>query len=571
MNKVFLIGNPNVGKSVVFSRLTGLKVISSNYPGTTVEVTKGYMKAEKEEYEIIDLPGMYSFDYSSDAEKITADILNKAVLENKNSGKITIVNIVDSTNLERNLNLTMQLLKMRIPTVIVLNFSDEAKHLGISIDAGKMKHLLGVDIIPACAVTGEGIKELTEKIKTASPGYYEFKEENRWTEIGRIVSETQKLQHRHHTVWDRLGEITIKPLTGIPFSLTVLYLIFRIVRFIGESLINYILDPIFNNYYYPVVIKIADKLFHPKFIYDFLIGGKIMETFGVLTTGIYIPFVIVLPYILSFYLILSILEDIGYLPRLAVLFDSVLHKLGVHGYSGIPIILGLGCKVPAICATRILESSREKIIATALILMMAPCMPQTAMIVSLIAPFGSYYLFLIFGLLFTVAVVISLVLNKVLKGEIPELFLEIPPYRIPRISALVTKLWIRLKDFFLEAVPLIVAGITAINILEFIGVLKFITGLSRIFFVNVLGLPKDVMSVVIMGFLRKDVAIALLAPFNLNAKQLVIASVFMVLYLPCIATFFILIKEMGLKNTVKIVLIMLFSAVAVSGLLNLFL
>lgn len=567
MRRIILIGNPNVGKSVIFSRLTGLGVISSNYPGTTVEYTKGYTIISGEKMEVIDAPGTYSLDYTSDAEKIAVEMLKESFSGEKREN--IAINVLDSTNFERNLNLTLQLLKQKIPVIVVLNFWDETSHLGISINTEELEKILKVPVVTTCAVTGEGITRLVKRISEVHAVEFDFTEDEKWNEIGKIVGKVQKLSHHHHTFLERLGEITIRPLTGIPFSLALLYITFNIVRFLGEGITNAVMDPVFKNYYYPFIIKIGEAVFPVKFLHDIFIGGKLMESFGVLTTGVYIPFVVVFPYIFSFYLALSILEDIGYLPRLAVLFDNLLHKVGVHGYTGISIILGFGCKVPAMCATRILETKREKIIAISLILMIAPCMPQTAMIISLVSPFGNKYLILIFSVLFAVSIITALSLNKILKGEIPELFIEIPPYRIPRISMLKMKLWIRLKDFFKEAVPLIMAGIGMISLLDMLGVMKFLMSVFGIFFQYLLGLPEKTISVVVLGFLRKDVAIALLSPFSLSAKQLCIASVFMVLYLPCIATFFMLIKEMGFKDTVKIILIMLLSAVITGTVMNL--
>jgi ferrous iron transport protein B len=564
MKKILLVGNPNVGKSVIFSRLTGIDVIASNYPGTTVEYTKGCIKLGDEKVEVIDVPGTYSLEPTSKAEEVAVEMIKQ--------GSDIIVNVVDSTNLERNLNLTLQILKRNIPVIVVLNFWDETKHRGISIDIKKLEEILGVPVVATCGRTGEGIKELVSRLQEAKCKTYEFVEEEKWHEIGNIISRVQKLSHKHHTFLDRLAEISIHPLTGIPFVLVILYLTFKTVRFIGEGLVS-LFDSIFNNYYLPFITNIISKIFPIKLLQDLFLGTtpKVMESFGLLTTGLYIPFVAVLPYIFAFYLVLSFLEDIGYLPRLAVLLDVTLHKIGVHGYTAIPILLGFGCKVPGMLATRILEIDREKIIATVLILMIAPCMPQTAMIVSLVGRHGTQYLMLIFLILFIIAIVNGFILNKILKGETPELFVEIPPYRLPYIPILIKKLWIRLKAFFMEAVPLIILGVFIVGILDISGITNFIINIFGKPVVSILGLPKETVSVMILGFLRKDVSIALLTPFNLNIKQIIIASVFLVLYLPCIATFFTLLKELGTKNTLLTISIMLFTAIFVSVLLNLIL
>ena len=569
MRKILLMGNPNVGKSVIFSRLTGISVITSNYPGTTVEFTQGHVKLDNEVREVIDVPGTYTLEPTQPAEQVAVEMLNKAIEEKES----IVVNIVDATNLERNLNLTLQLLKKDIPMVVALNLWDEAGHIGVSIDIELLQKILGVPVVPTVAITGEGIKKLVETIPEAKKGNYQFENGERWHEIGRIVERVQQVKHRHHTFLERLADFTIKPVAGIPVAIIILVSTFKIVRFIGEGLINYLLDPIFKNHYLPLITRAVESLLPIKSIHDLLLGTTPdpLGSFGLLNAGLYIPVVVVLPYLFAFYLVLSFLEDLGYLPRLAILLDNIFHRLGLHGYSAIPIILGLGCKVPAMLATRVLETKREKIIAMALILMGAPCMPQTAMIVSIVAPYGSKYLLLIFGVLFLVAITTSFLLNQILKGETPELLCEIPPYRIPKFSILFRKVWLRLSAFIKEAMPLIILGIFFIGILDLLGIIRFASKIFGAPLLFILGLPPETLLVVVTGFLRKDVSIALLQSLNLSPKQLVVACTFLVLYLPCIATFFVMTKEMGLKSTLKLVAILLASALLVGGILNLIL
>lgn len=560
------MGNPNVGKSVIFSRLTGVSVITSNYPGTTVAYTKGYLRLCDEKMEVIDVPGTYTLEPALSAEEVAVEMLNKAIEEKES----IVINIVDATNLERNLNLTLQLLKKDIPVIVALNLWDEAGHIGVSIDVEQLQKILGVPVVPTVAVTGEGIKNLVERLSEAKKGEYQFDNGERWHEIGRIVEKVQQVKHRHHTFLERLADFTVKPLAGILVAIVILFATFKIVRLIGEGLINYLLDPLFNNFYLPLITKTVDHLLPIKSIHDLLLGTTPdpLASFGLLTAGLYIPLVVVLPYLFSFYLALSFLEDLGYLPRLAILLDNVFHRLGLHGYSSIPIILGLGCKVPAVLATRVLETRREKIIAMALILMGAPCMPQTAMIVSIVAPHGGKYLILIFSVLFLVAVITSFLLNKLLGGETPELLIEIPPYRIPKLSILLKKVWLRLSSFIKEAIPLIILGIFFIGILDLLGVINFVSKILGAPLLFMLGLPPETLFVVITGFLRKDVSIALLQSFHLSPKQLVVACIFLVLYLPCISTFFVMTKEMGWRSALKLVAILLFSALLVGGILN---
>ena len=228
MKKILLMGNPNVGKSAVFSRLTGICVIASNYPGTTVEFTQGNMRLGDEEAVLIDVPGTYGLEATSRAEQIAVDMLKEGDL---------VINVVDATNLERNLHLTLHLLEKDIPLIIALNVWDDAKHKGITIDVKKMEELLGVPVVPTVGTSGEGFKQLLSRIPEASnPKVSERSEEERWKETGEIVDKVQSLKHRHHTFLEVLGDASVKPITGIPIAMLVMFLAFKIVRFIGETL-----------------------------------------------------------------------------------------------------------------------------------------------------------------------------------------------------------------------------------------------------------------------------------------------------------------------------------------------
>ncbi|RLD18825.1 MAG: ferrous iron transporter B [Caldiserica bacterium] len=569
MKKILLMGNPNVGKSAIFSRLTGVHVITSNYPGTTIEYTKGYIKLRDEKAEIIDVPGVYSLSALSKAEEIALRMFE--------DGDV-IINIVDSTNLERNLNLTLQLLKKKKPIVVVLNFWDETKHRGVNIDVKELENFLGVPVVPTCGITGEGIKELVDRLDEAKEGsiFYET-DEDRWSIIGRIVGKVQRLTHRHHTFLDRLGEFSVKPLTGIPISIIVIYLTFKIIRFIGETLIGYIFEPLFDKLWLPVVSKISEILLPYKFLHEILIGtlidGKIDFglSFGILTTGLFVPVAMVLPYVFAFYLVLSFLEDSGYLPRLAVLFDRVMHLVGLHGVSIIPMLLGLGCNVPGALATRIMENRRERFISAILLAISVPCMAQIAMIVGLVGRYGSSALFYVFGILFLIWLVLGIILNKILKGEAPEIFVEIPPYRIPYFVSLFKKVWMRVKWFLNEAVPFVLLGVFIINILYTFRIIDFVGKFTEPIVTKLFGLPSEAVSALMIGFLRKDVAVGMLAPLNLNLKQLIIASVILAIYFPCAATFAVLIKELGIKDMLEATFIMIITAFFVGGVLNLLL
>jgi len=569
IKRILLMGNPNVGKSVVFSRLTGVHVIASNYPGTTVSYTDGFMKLGEETAEVIDVPGTYTLEPTSEAEEIALNMLN--------SGDI-IINVVNATNLERNLNLTLQLLEKEIPVIVALNMWDDVEHRGIHINLSRLEELLGVPVIPTVAITGQGIKALVENIpRASSPEPPPRSHDERWVTIGNIIDQVQRVTHRHHTWLERLEDASVKPLSGSFIALAVLVGTFLVVRFIGESLIGYVFDPLFDNLWTPVILELSGFLGGSGFFHGALIGNIIsgevnyVESFGLLTTGLYVPLAMVLPYIVSFYLILGLLEDTGYLPRLAILMDTVMHHLGLHGYAIIPSLLGLGCNVPAILATRILESKRERFIAATLISIAVPCAALQAMIFGLVGQHGGQYIAIVYGTLFIVWITLGFILNRFVKGFSPELLIEIPPYRLPLWRTVLQKLWMRVYGFLKEAIPIILAAVLAINILYVLGIFDVIADFAAPVVTGLLGLPREAVVALVIGFLRKDVAIGMLAPLALSAGQLVVGSVVLAMFFPCIATFVVLLRELGIAGMLRAAVIMVTVALLVGGLLNLIL
>ncbi|HHX26586.1 MAG TPA: ferrous iron transporter B [Firmicutes bacterium] len=590
--RILLIGNPNVGKSAVFSRLTGTQVIISNYTGTTVEFTKGSTVLRTgETREVIDVPGTYSLEPTCKAEEVAVSILDSMLDEGD-----VIVNVVDATHLERNLYLTLQLLERDIPVVVALNLWDEARHKGISIDVDRLENILGVSVVPTSALTGEGIDILMDRISQMTedadaesrrgqdtsdslrgfPGMASHPSaDERWTEIGRILTEVQSISHRHHTFIDRLEDASIQPVTGLIIAVLVMYLSFKTVGLIGEGLISYVFDPVFEGIVRPVVTQLGVVLGSEGFLHDLLIGrlvnGQIdFETsMGLLTTGLYVPIAMVLPYVFAFYVALGILEDVGYLPRLAVLVDNLMHVLGMHGYAIIPMVLGFGCNVPAALATRILESRREKFICATMLSIGIPCMAQTAMVVGLIGRYGWQYLAIIYGILFILWLIIGFVLNAMLPGSSPPLLMEIPPYRLPHPKVLGKKVWIRIRVFLADAIPYVFLGVLFVNILHVSGI---IDALSRVFaplLGGLLGLPSEAIVALLMGFVRKDVAVGMLSPLGLSVRELVVAVIVLTAYFPCAATFVVLLRELGPLDMLKSALIMLVAAFGAGALTNL--
>jgi ferrous iron transport protein B len=569
MMRILLVGNPNVGKSALFSRLTGTHIIASNYPGTTVGFTKGYLTLGEERAELIDVPGNYTLEPTSKAEEVAVEMLKDGDL---------VINVVDATNLERNLNLTLQLLERDTPVIVALNMWDDTRHRGIDIDVAKLEELLGVSVVPTVGVAGQGIGELIRRLpeaKVPENARTYSNSDKRWARVGDIVSQVQSLSHRHHRWYEDLEDASSHRLGGIVIALLVLFATFWFVRFVGEGIIGYVAEPLFEGLWTPLLMKMSFALGPESFWHTVLIGKLIgggidySQSFGLLSTGLYIPLAAVLPYIISFYLALGILEDVGYLPRLAVLMDTTMHRLGLHGYAIIPTILGFGCNVPGIMATRILESRKQRFIAATLISIGVPCAALQAMIIGVVGRQGVGYVAMVYGSLFISWVIIGLILNRAVKGFNPELLVEIPPYRLPPWRVIGEKLWLRVSGFIKEALPIILGTVLVVNILYNFGLFDAIANIAAPVLTGLWGLPKETIAALVVGILRKDAAMGMLAPLALTAKQLVISTTVLAMFFPCVATFVILARELGARDVLKAVGIMIAAVLIMGSLQNL--
>ncbi|MDR0729514.1 MAG: fused ferrous iron transport protein A/B [Prevotellaceae bacterium] len=550
---MLLVGNPNVGKSQVFTRLTSVKAVSSNFPGTTVEVKKAQAVFNDVSCTIIDVPGIYRLENDNRAEQEASEIIRAQHYD-------LILYVLEATRLERSLFLALEILALRKPVIFILNKYETARVYGINIDIAKLSDMLHAPVVETEALTGAGFKklelEVAQHLRIGAPEAIpdvlpvDSSDGKRWEMIGQIVQHSQSLEHRHPTFIERLADMCTRPLSGVPIAILIMAISFFFVRFFGEGLID-LLTPLYEKHYLPFLAGLFGERAHSW--WGLILLGDGSESFGILTDALQIALIDVLSYVLIFYAVFEFLADLGYLPRLAILLDSLLHRLGIHGYGAIPILMGLGCKVPAVMSVRTLESKREKTIALLLIMMIAPCITQTGMIFNLFKGHGAGYLLLVFGTLAATGVAAGMLLNKVMKGNPTEMFMEIPAWQWPRGSLWLPKIWYRTREYLVEAVPMIIAGILLINIAQQTGALTYIAEAMRYPVETLMGLPAESSPVIILGFLRKDVSIALLEPFNLSASQLVSACVFMTMYLPCIATFFVMLKEFGMKTTARII------------------
>lgn len=597
--KLVLAGNPNVGKSVFFNALTGMYVDVSNFPGTTVDISQGVYK----NYVVLDTPGVYGVSSFNDEERVARDVIL--------NGDI-ILNVVDAVHMDRDLFLTQQLIDMGKRVIVALNMMDDVERNGLQIDVKKLSELLGVPVIPTIAVSKQGMEKLKSKLETASTGNtisgiknlmqsvipkvsnpaeallvleedenviernhidekYPFREKiylQRRKRVNEIVNSVVTETSKGASFKTRLSQWMLKPLTGIPILLLTLFIMYQFLGvFIAQIVVGFTEEVVMGTYYNNFIMNVFSPLVKG---YDFLEKFLIGE-FGVLTM---VPVYIVgllLPLVIGFYFLLSILEDSGYLPRIAALMDRVLTKLGLNGRAIIPIILGFGCVTMATITTRILGSKRERFIATMLLGLAIPCSAQLGVIAGMISAIGPVYFLIYLATIMIVFVLAGTLLNLVVPGESTDLLIDIPPLRMPRIKNVLSKTYSKSVAFLKEASPLFVIGAVLITFMDHFGILLAIQNAIAPLTEGFLKLPKEVATAFIMGIVRRDFGAAGLFKLAeeglLSTVQILISLVVITLFVPCIAAILVIFKERSLKEALIIWFGSMLIAFLVGGLL----
>ena len=543
--RIALVGQPNVGKSVVFGRLTGRYVTVSNYPGTTVAVTRGRAPVGAEVCDIIDTPGVNSLDGAiSEDEVITRDVVAGDQAD-------VIVQVADARNVRRALMLTSQLAVFDKPMVLALNMVDEAFARGISIDAAALAAELRIPVVELVAVEGRGLPELRDALTSAArpdvPAHPLGGDRAAWAhEVTGRVRRMSTLSLAQ--IPEALARATRRPLTGLPILAVVLYALYLFVGVFGaQTLVKVLEDDVFGRGINPAAIWLAEHFISIPLLRDFLVGP-----YGLITMGVTYAIAIVLPVVATFFLMFGFLEDSGYIPRLAIFCDRIFRVMGLNGKAVLPMVLGLGCDTMATMTTRILGTPKERLIAILLLALGIPCSAQLATILGILGGVSVWALLTLFTVVLGQMFLVGWLAARVLKGDRSEFVLELPPIRWPRLGNLLTKTRLRIWWYLGEAVPLFLVGTVLLFVLDRLGALDWIASAGRPVVTGLLGLPPATAQILVMGFLRRDYGAAGLFQLahtgQLTGVQAVVALTVMTLFVPCVANFLMMVRERGLKT-----------------------
>ncbi len=602
--KILLVGQPNVGKSCLMNALIGPKIVVSNYPGTTVEITKGERVFGGTNVNFLDTPGIYSISDRSEEEKVT----ERALFEGRPDGAIVVA---DSTSLERSLYLALQILEARVPVIIALNFVEDAGKKGISIDHGKLGKILNVPVIPINPLTNRGIDKLVSallKVKKAKGRAFTVRYDDDieraverissqvtktrlskrfvalrvlegdadfygYLKDKKIIKEAKKSLVNHPRVSEDISVTRYGTASFIAEKVTQITPLAERPESLGERtdrvLLHSTWGPLLTVLSFIAVFGVLLLLgsWMQGILMDFtesvlsaihLGGGFIGTALEAGLTGLMAGVSIALPYVFLFYLLLGLVEDVGLLSRFIVNLERFSKRFNLSGRAFIPLSLGLGCTVPAIRATRILSSRKEKICTTSFFTSV-PCSSRIAIIMGVVGYFGGILLALsVFVALLVSFLIWGYLVKKVSKIKKTPLLLELPPYRKPLAGNIAAKSWIRMRDFVYVVMPLLVVGGTAYAVLEVSGLTYAIVGpLSPVTWW--LGLPAVMIIPLVFGFLQKDLTGPMLVTVLGGTAEISAALTHVQLFtfglaatigIPCIIALGMLVKEIGSKRAI---------------------
>jgi len=634
---IILVGNPNVGKSALFGALTGRYVTVSNYPGTTVELTRGHMEVEGLRVPIVDTPGTNSLSPTSDDERVTRDVL-------LNDRKRAVVLVGDAKNIERTLLLGLQLAEMEIPLVVALNMSDEAADRGLGVDVSAVGRALGVDAVATVAIRGEGVPALRETLSAPRRGHVRVtypapieeaiasmepllprgtiapralallalggdttflstlgervgpeasaelvrlkaraqaasseplaaavnhtRTKAAWSIADRVRSEPVSGFLPSRRVAAQLERWATHPIWGIPVLAVVLWLAYEFVGVFGATtLVGLLENGLFNGWINPAVIAFFDAHVASAFVRDLIVGP-----YGMLTMALTYSLALVFPIVGTFFIAFGVLEDSGYLPRLAVMVNRLFKRMGLNGKAVLPMVLGLGCDTMATLTTRILETRKERLIVILLLALGVPCSAQLTVVLTMLGSLSAAAMFIWLGVVVGTILFVGALAARVLPGKGSDFVLELPPLRVPRAGNILVKTIARIEWYLKEAVPLFVLGTLILFVADRLDLLSSLERAAAPVLHGLLGLPPETAAAFVVGFLRRDFGAAglyhLAQTGRLDNVQIVVAVVVITLFIPCIANFFMMVKERGWRTGLAIASFIFPFALLVGATLN---
>ncbi len=560
---ILLMGSPNVGKSVFFSKLTNVHVNSANYSGTTVSFTKGDYFIRDKKHILIDVPGTYSLEATNDAEKIAINFLEK--------DPECVLFIMHAADLQGSIKLLLEILKKDVPVVVALNLVDVAIRQGRQFDIDYLQDTLGVPVIATVAVKGTGFDEverqLAKIVKTPNPNQLKVDPQTTmqelWDKADEISRHAVDYTQKDLSRIDRFGDALLRPWPGVLLTALILFATIGIVVGLGKVLRAVLLLPLVNK----IIVPFFESIIMPLNISDILKGVLIGE-YGVFRIGFEWIIALVMPYVIIFQLVFTFLEDSGILPRISVLGDSLMSKIGIQGGSLINVMLGFGCTVPAIIGTRTASTKKERLIVSTALCFSVPCISQIGALITLVGDYSYWMLLLLFLVGIAMFVISSIVTSKLIRGTVTPMVMEIPYLLPPERNSFTRKFIVRVKQFVVEAEgPMLIAVIFAALVTE-TGFMEKVSVLVEPIVSGWLGLPKEASLSLLLGVIRREMSVAPLLELNLFPLQMFVGAVVSLLYLPCLSVMGILAEEFNAKTAIAILALTTFNAIFIGGLIN---
>ncbi len=632
---IVLLGNMNVGKTTLFSRISGREARSMNMAGNTVEITAGAVRGMNKD--IFDVPGVWSIFSANEEERAARDILLPQKTDNDMQG---IILVADVKNMKRSMALALQYAEYGLPMLLDINMIDEASPYGIDIDYHELSEILGIDVCPTIARDGIGVSKMISrlgemKVPHKLIEYPDWVEEfleivtklfrggaeisprvlgilllagdkgaeeyvdgrfgfGMLAQLKSLVQEyladkpqsfrillTNLYHKRAEQIVNQVQQVTPPPKspfleklgswcaelpTGIPIAMSILYLLYLFVGTFGATfLVDTINGTLFEGFLIPMTTELVAPI-PSQFVKDMIVDPD----FGILPTGVFLALGLVMPVLFCFYIAFGLLEDSGYLPRLSLLLDKLFQRMGLNGKGVIPLVMGFSCITMAILTTRMLDTKKEKNIATFLLLLGMPCAPLLAVMFIILGKMPISASITVFGLIFLQILMAGILANKILPGERTPLFMVLPPMRVPKLLQNIKMSASKTYFFMKEAVPVFIFASFIVFLFERIGGLALLERVASPVIDDFMGLPEKSIQVFIKTIIRREAGATEIEHLsnNYDNVQLVVNLLVMTFLTPCINAIIVLFKERGTKAGLSIISAVMIYAILIGSIVN---